>query len=360
MIEIIILISLSVFAVISVYNFFTSPQLIASSNTSNNPKFVSVLIPARNEENKISDLIASTLKQTFNYKEIIILDDNSDDKTFSVASSFQADNLRIYKGEGLPVGWLGKNWACHQLAEKAKGDYLLFLDADVELNSYAIESAINELEQNNLSLVSIFPTQRIKTLGESLIVPLMNWLLLAFLPLKLVHSSSTSAFVAANGQFMLWRKEDYLKIGGHQKVKDKIVEDMALARLAKQNHFKVKTLLGGNLVSCRMYDSFNDAYNGFQKNFYAGFSINALLFVLMIILLAIIFTSPIFLGLSVSGIIALSLIVIIRLSISVISKQNLFTNLLLHPFQMIFMLLIGILSVVKYKAGKLEWKSRRL
>ena len=360
MIESVILIALSVFAFISVYNLFTAPQLIVSSKTINNQKLISVLIPARNEENNISNIIVSVLAQTYPNIEVLILDDNSEDNTYRIASNYQSEIVKVYKGKKLPDGWLGKNWACHQLAEKANGDYLLFIDADVKLNSGALEAAINELEQNSLSLVSVFPTQKIQSIGENLIVPLMNWLLLAFLPLKLVYSSASSSFVAANGQFMMWKKEDYLKIGGHQKVKDKIVEDMELARLAKRNQLKIKTLLGKDLVVCRMYNSFNAAYKGFQKNFYAGFSINPILFFLMITSLTTIFTSPICLGLSISGIIALVLIFIIRFNISVISKQNIFVNFILHPFQMIFMFLIGTLSVIKYKTNKLEWKSRRL
>jgi cellulose synthase/poly-beta-1,6-N-acetylglucosamine synthase-like glycosyltransferase len=126
------------------------------------------------------------------------------------------------------------------LAQEAKGEYLLFLDADVELTSNVISSAVYELEKSSVTLLSIFPTQIIKSFGEHLIVPLMNWLLLTFLPLRFVYSSSSKAFVAANGQFMLWRKDDYFKIGGHETIKNKVVEDMELARLAKQNKLKLK------------------------------------------------------------------------------------------------------------------------
>lgn len=360
MIEIILIISLSVFTLVSIYNLLTAPVLTAKLNTRTQQKLVSILIPARNEEKNIFNCINSAINQTYTNLEIIVLDDNSTDKTFEIASGINHKNLKIIKGDRLPYNWLGKNWSCYQLAEKAKGNYLLFIDADVMISPTAVEAAVSEIEQNNFSLISVFPTQTMKSFGEYLIVPLMNWLLLAFLPLKLVYTSLNKSFIAANGQFMLWKKEDYYTIGGHQQVKNEIVEDMALAGLAKQNNLKIKTLLGGSLVNCRMYNSFNDAYNGFQKNFYAGFSINPILFLLIITSLTIIFTSPIYLGFSMVGIIALTLIIIIRLSISVISKQNSFTNILLHTFQMLFMLLIGTLSVIKYKTNKLKWKSRKL
>lgn len=360
MIEIILIISLSIFTLISVYNLFTAPELKIQQTNSTQQKLVSILIPARNEQKNISKCIGSVLNQSYSNKEIIVLDDNSDDDTFDLASSFRFENLKVLIGEKLTDNWLGKNWACHQLANKAEGNYLLFLDADVELAPGAIEAALTELEKTNLSLISIFPTQIMKSFGEHLIVPLMNWLLLVFLPLKFVYTSSGNSFVAANGQFMLWKKEDYFKLGGHQTVKNKIVEDMALGKLVKQNHLKVKTFLGGNLVFCRMYNSFTEAYYGFQKNFYSGFSINSILFLLLITALAAIFVLPLYFGLSIIGMILLTQIVIIRASISLKSKQNILANLLLHFLQMIFMLLIGTLSVIKYKTNKLEWKSRKL
>ena len=357
---IIILLSLSVFTTISVYNLFTAPVLRKSTSQNSKQKLVSVLIPARNEEKNISKCILGVLAQNYQSKEIIILDDGSIDKTYELALSFESDKAKVLKGKDLPKDWLGKNWACHQLAQQAKGEYLLFVDADVELRPEVISSAIYELENSIAALLSIFPTQIIKSLGEYLIVPLMNWLLLTFLPLRCVYSSSSKAFVAANGQFMLWKKEDYFNIGGHQTVKDKVVEDMELARLAKQNQLKVKTLLGGELVFCRMYESFNQAYNGFTKNFYAGFSLPPFMFIVIILFLFIVFASPfLFLMPPIHLFIVIALILIARVSVSIVSKQTLFVNVLLHPVQMLLMFCIGIISVIKFKTNRLEWKQRK-
>ncbi|HEX9252738.1 MAG TPA: hypothetical protein VF870_10880, partial [Ignavibacteriaceae bacterium] len=169
------------------------------------------------------------------------------------------------------------------------------------------------------------------------------------------------SFVAANGQFMLWRKADYFKLGEHQVVKGKVVEDMELARLAKQNGFKVKTLLGGNLVYCRMYNSFNEAYNGYQKNFYAGFSINPGFFIIIILFLLVVFLSPILIFINnIYYFIPLILVIIIRTAVSIKSKQNLLINIFLHLFQMLLMFWIGIVSVTKFKTKQLVWKQRKL
>lgn len=358
---IVLLISLSVFGLISIYNLFTAPVIKRVSQPSDNRNFVSVLIPARNEEKNIEKCLKGVLAQDYPNKEIIVLDDNSTDNTYRLASSFSTSNVKVLKGKALPANWFGKNWACHQLAQEAKGEYLLFVDADVEVTPEVISAAVYELEKSKTALLSIFPTQIIKSFGEHLIVPLMNWLLLTFLPLRFVYSCSSKAFVAANGQFMLWKKVGYFKIGGHEKVKNKVVEDMELARLAKQNKLKVKTMLGGKLVFCRMYESFNQAYNGFTKNFFAGFLLPPFSFLVIILFLLIAFVLPfLFLMPPVYSFILIAFILITRISVSIVSNQNLFINVLLHPVQMLFMFWIGINSLIKFKTKKIVWKQRKL
>ena len=159
---------------------------------------------------------------------------------------------------------------------------------------------------------------------------------------------------------MLWKNDDYYTAGGHEKVKNKVVEDMELARLTKHNKLKVKTMLGGKLVFCRMYESFNQAYSGFTKNFYAGFLLPPFSFLVIIIFLLIAFVLPfLFLMPPVYSFILISLILITRISVSIVSKQNLFINVLIHPVQMLLMFCIGIISLIKYKTKKIVWKQRK-
>jgi len=358
---ILLIISLSVFCSIAAFNFYTAPELKTLIANTNEDKLVSVLVPARNEEMNIVSCINGILSQSYKKIEIIIIDDCSTDNTYNIASSIKENNLKVIKGEILPEGWLGKNWACHQLAQNAAGEYLLFVDADVGIKKESISSAIHELNRTNAELISVFPTQLMKSFGEFIIVPLMNWLLLTFLPLKFVFTSSSNSFVAANGQFMLWKRDTYFNLGGHQKVKDKVVEDMELARLVKQNNFKVETLLGGDLVFCRMYSSFKQAYNGFAKNFYAGFSINPIFFILIIFFLFIVFIVPfIIITQSVFAIIPVLLVLAARFFVSLSSKQNWWINIILHPLQMILMIWIGIVSLIKFKSNSLVWKERKI
>lgn len=361
MLIIILLISLSVFTLISVYNLFTAPVIKPRSNTNKKEDLVSVLVPARNEERNISSCLNGILNQDYKNIEVIVLDDHSTDNTHDIVKLINSAKIKLLNGKELPEGWLGKNWACHQLAQNATGSYLLFIDADVEIMPKVISSAIFEIQESNASLISIFPTQKIKSIGEHLIVPLMNWLLLTFLPLKFVYLLNNKAFVAANGQFMLWKKDDYIKVGGHEIVKNKVVEDMELARLIKKSNLKVKTLLGGDLVYCKMYNSFTEAYAGFQKNFYAGFTVSPVFFLLIISFLFFVFVSPFFLVQAhLISAIPLLLVVISRASVSIKSRQNWLLHLLLHPFQMFLMLWIGIVSVIKFKTNSIVWKDRKI
>ena len=160
---------------------------------------------------------------------------------------------------------------------------------------------------------------------------------------------------------MFWSKDDYFKINGHEVVKDKVVEDMELARLIKNTKLKVKTLLGGDLVYCKMYYSFKEAYNGFQKNFYSGFTVSPAFFLLIISFLLLVFISPIFMiQNNFIAILPILLVIISRVSVSIKSKQTWFLHLLLHPLQMLFMFWIGIVSVIKFKKNSLVWKERKI
>lgn len=351
---------ITVVFIISAINFFTAPVLNNKPILNNENRLVSILIPARNEEKNISECVTSCLNQTYPNKEIIVIDDNSNDRTNELLQQF-SDKIKIISGAELPEGWLGKNWACHQLSQVAGGEYFLFVDADVRLRESAVDAAVKEINFSDIGMLSVFPTQIIKSLSEWLIVPLMNWLLLGFLPLIMVYKSNHKSFVAANGQFILWKKNVYKMIGGHMAVRNKTVEDMEFARLCKSKGVKIKTLLGGNLIFCRMYRNLKEAVNGFSKNFFQGFNTSGFIFLPVVFLIFISFLFPILVWENLYYSLGLiSLIVLSRIFISNKSNQNAFANILLHPAQMIIVFVVGVISVSKTYSGKLEWKSRKL
>lgn len=350
------------FLFISMYNFFTAPKLQCKKAFNDNT-FLSVLIPARNEEKNIGNILSDLINQSYKNFEVIVLNDNSIDATEEIIKSFTQKDKRIklINGKEIPEGWLGKNYACHQLSQQANGDLFLFIDADVLLSKYALESVLKTFEEKKIKMLSVFPTQIIQNISTYLVTPMMNWILLTFLPLKKVYSSKMKSFVAANGQLILIDRNTYFKIGGHESVKDKIVEDMELARKIKSLDLKMMTLLGNNVVSCKMYSSFKDAFNGFSKNFYSGFNTNPILFSLLLIFIQMVFILPTFLVLfDFKFILPVFLIVVSRIFISYISNQNILINTLLHPLQIIIVFLVGINSMMISYLGKTEWKGRKI
>ena len=353
----------SVLLIVTAYNYFMAPRMNKPKIFSDQQAKVSILIPARNEENNIENCLNSVFNSDYNNYEVKVLNDLSTDLTEQKVKAFQLKyrNLELLQGKELPDGWTGKNWACNQLAEKARGEFLLFLDADVIINPKAVQYAVAEIKDKKAHMLSIFPTQQIKSIGEWLIIPLMDWLLLTFLPLKKVYKSSNTAFAAANGQFMLFDKESYLLFGGHKKVKGKNVEDMEIARGFKQMRFKTITLLGNNYVTCRMYHNIKEASDGFTKNFYPGFNINGIKFILLLSFFSFLFILP-FLLIYLESIFILiaGIIFIERMFTSLLSRQRLWINILLYPPQMIILIIIGIKSLIDNKRKNVYWKGRNI
>jgi chlorobactene glucosyltransferase len=271
---------------------------------------VSICIPARNEEFSINTCVRSALNQTYSNCEILVLDDESDDKTSEILTGIQENvdgKLIILSGTPKPENWLGKNWACHQLSDASKGEILVFIDADVQLEPHTIDALVTRMTQDSkIGLLSVWPEQILITFWEQVLVPMVYYTLLGFLYLRYTEKPPrwipiwfrkffAPLFAAACGQFMAFRKDVYNEIGGHKSVKNKVVEDVELARLCIKNEYKVVNLSGKDAVYCRMYRSYNEIKQGFRKNFFSGFGESFLLFVFSGILHLITFILPLFL-----------------------------------------------------------------
>jgi glycosyltransferase involved in cell wall biosynthesis len=345
---------------VTVFNFLSNPKLPRSLKHHNEK--VSILIPARNEGDNILHLLQSILDQDYTNYEVIVLDDQSEDNTFSVVEDFTVRNpqFKIVKGKNLAQGWLGKNYACHQLSELASGKYLLFLDADEIIKKGLINSLIYRMDVGKLSLLSLFTNQQMITVSERLTVPLMHFILLNLLPLRLVKLSANPAFSAASGQCMFFLASNYHENKWHQRVKDKVVEDIEIMKLVKQDQFKAEALLANGLIYCRMYKNLIESLNGFSKNLLAGFGNNIIILLLYLLL---VIAGPVILitNFNINLIVLpLTLIILSRIMISFLSGQNVILNLILHPFQMLFFLLISIISIKKYIFKTGTWKGRTI
>ncbi len=323
---------------------------------------ISVLIPARNEQHNIGNILQDLINQDYQNIEIIVCNDHSEDDTKKVIESFihRDSRIQVFDSQPLPEGWLGKNWACHQLSQKAIGTYLLFVDSDVRMNNDLLSTTLQYHKNQKVGLLSIFPTQKMDSLGEYLTVPLMHYILLTLLPLILVRKSRYSSLSAANGQFMFFNAAQYKQIGPHFLVRNNKVEDILIAGIFKKNHIPVACITGIEAIRCRMYHNLNEGIQGFSKNmvtFFGNSYILALLFwgLTTLSLIFMPFTATLY-----QNILFFLLYFSTKIMVSIVAKQNIFKNIILSIPQHVIMLIIMIQSFIYSKNRKQIWKGRSI
>lgn len=349
-------------------NLVTRPWLkkdrnkLFSEGTPAAQALVSVLIPARNEASGIGSLLEDLIRHDYRNLEILVYDDLSTDGTAQKVREYERrdSRIRLIPGDKLPEGWLGKNHACHRLAGEARGQYFLFLDADVTIESGLIISALEHLRKHHLALLSIFPQQQLETRGELAVVPLMNWILVSMLPLILTRRSSRPSLSAANGQFMLFESGAYLQNQFHRQVRNQKVEDILIFRLMKRKRLRVQTLLSNGQVKCRMYRGFREAIQGFSKNVFEFFGGSVpLAFVFMLItLLGFV---PVWIALGPQ--VALGYLVVgltIRMLAALVSRQSLAGNFFFAPVQQISLILVILNGLNDRIKKQTTWKGRKV
>lgn len=345
---------------VTLFNFLSNPKLGRSPRHYEDK--VSILIPARDEAENIVNLLNSIQGQDYRNYEVIILDDHSSDNTWKLCEDFCRKDKRfnVIQGETLPADWLGKNYACYQLAKIATGRYFLFLDADELVKVGLINNAVHRMKLHRLNLLSLFTNQIMISLGERLLVPMMHFVLLNLLPLRLVRISKNPSFAAASGQFMMFDAETYHSNQWHEQVRSKVVEDIEIMKLLKTQGYRGEALLANNFIQCRMYRSFTEAVQGFSKNFFAGFNNNVLgLFFYLFLVVIGPLAAAVFLSTELV-LFAISLIVLSRVMISLLSGQNVLWNILLHPFQLLGLVIISVISVNKFYTKTIHWKGRAI
>ncbi|MGC9348152.1 MAG: glycosyltransferase [Anaerolineae bacterium] len=264
-------VALTIIAFITIVNVLTFPRMDEAPLPTRCPS-VSVLIPARNEADIIGSTLRRLLEQDYPNLEVIVLDDASTDGTTSAALAAAGgdDRLRVIQGAPLPEGWLGKNWACHQLGQAATGEILIFTDADVIWAPIAVARLVGEMEKRGGDLQTVWPTQITVTWTERLVVPLMAFVIVGYLPLLAVHHIPWPIFAAAMGQCLAFRRTAYDAVGGHAAVRDSIIEDVTFAKEIKRLGGRLRVADGGNVICCRMYHNWHEVANGFAKNILAG------------------------------------------------------------------------------------------
>ena len=228
------------------------------------PRRVSLLVPMRNEAARLAASLPAMLTQGAD--EIIMLDDESADGTGALARALVAGHPRARVEDGIPAPpeWVGKNWACHQLAAQASGSLLVFCDADVLLGEGAIDAVVTEMQVQRADVFSVFPRQVTATLGEHLIIPLIDDVLLCFLPFPLLSADVPQA-ATANGALLAFTQAAYRHCGGFAAVRNELIEDVAIARRVRRGGLKLGLVLGGQLVATRMYRDYREVLGGMSR-----------------------------------------------------------------------------------------------
>lgn len=235
---------------------------------------VSAVIPARNEEASIARAVESVARQP-EICELIVVDDHSTDRTAAILDELakRLPKLKVLRAGELPVGWTGKNHAVATAAVATTGEWLLFTDADTFHLPGAAAHALRDAARHGADVVSYSPEQETPTFWERALVPFVYWRLSQRYPLDRVNDAR-SADAAANGQYILVRREAYEAVGGHAAVAGEVLEDVALARRVKESGYRIFFAAGQGIVQTRMYRSFADMWEGWTKNLYPLFGGN--------------------------------------------------------------------------------------
>jgi hypothetical protein len=319
---------------------------------------VAVLLPLRDEAHRVEPCLRALLAQRgVPALEIVVLDDGSTDTTADLVRSIAGDRVRLITGSPLPPGWLGKPHACAQLAAATRAEILVFVDADVVLAPDAVAAAVALLE--GFDLVSPYPTIVAGSVGERLVQPLLQWSWLTFLPLRAMERSRRPSLAAAGGQFLAARAGTYRRAGGHAAVRDRVLEDIELARALKRAGGRIALADGSTLATCRMYTSWRDLADGYGKSLWASFGspAGAVAVVSMLIALYVLPFALLLTG-SLAGLVGYLCGVAGRVVTARATGGRSFPDALAHPVSIVAFAFLVAMSFRRRRQGRLAWKGR--
>ena len=248
---------------------------------------ISVLIPARDEERSIRAAVESVLQSRGVTLQVVVMDDSSTDRTAEIVMALAERDarVRLEQAPALPRGWNGKQHACWALAHAAHHPVLCFVDADVRLEPEALARMAAFLEGSGAALVSGFPRQVTVTTMEWLLLPLIHFVLLGFLPISRMRASPSPGFAAGCGQFLMVRSEPYFRADGHAAIRETMHDGLRLPRLLREHGERTDLADLTTLATCRMYTTAGQVWQGLAKNATEGLGAPARIVPITVLLL---------------------------------------------------------------------------
>lgn len=358
--------------------------VVGGSGSRDSGPVVSVCIPARNEAANIRACVQSLLGGTLEHIEVLVYNDQSTDGTGAILAEMASLDGRVVlpPTRALPAGWNGKQFGCDTLGRSARGDWLLFTDADVRFHPDALARTLAQAQAMRLDLLSTFPRQITGTLGERLAVPMIFFILFSYLPFPRMRRTNDPAASAGCGQFLFARREAYLASGGHAAFKDSMHDGVKMPRTFRRAGFKTDLFDGTDLCCVRMYTGLAQTWRGFTKNAFEGLgSIGLLGFITLVHLLAHVLPwvvvllwvfipafvtaaphdEPSMAGFAATGLVFAALAVlanILQRTLLMVRFRQPIVGVLLHPIGVLLMTAIQWRSWWLHITGRRVWRGR--
>jgi glycosyltransferase involved in cell wall biosynthesis len=332
---------------------------------------ISVLIPARNEAAGIRECLAHICRSEGVVLEVIVLDDHSTDGTDRVVQDFANDfdgRVRLERAPTLPAGWSGKQHACFVLSGHAKHDIITFLDADVRIEPAALLQMASFMQSSQASLVSGFPRQETGTILEKLLIPLINWLLVCYLPMDRMRKDKQPGLGAGCGQWFMTTRSAYTTVGGHEAVKDSFHDGVKLPRAYRRQGYMTDVCDATSAATCRMYRSASQVWNGLAKNAREGLGSPGIIVIWTVLLGAghlLPFVALLLVPwLSIYGVTATLIAIMLSYVPRILSAarfQQSWLSVALHPVGVALLLAIQWYATLRHWIGRpVGWKGRPL
>ena len=318
---------------------------------------ISILIPMRNEASRISQVMPMLHELRYPSYEVIVYDDQSTDTTYTQLLAYKRGNVHVIKGNTLPSGWRGKPHACMQLAQAAKGDILLFIDADVTMHHDTLTHLVATMQRQQTVALTGFPKFIATSVLEKLYTPLLHFFIHFHLPIVVAnYMPRFQAATGASGAFIAVQRDVYMAVGGHERVRNEVIEDVALFRAFKEHKQRAIICRIAQDVSCLMYGTNKATWQGFQKNVFKAFRENYVIGVVVCVLYMLFFIAPFIKGA------AIPMLCIIGMKVwSDYRAQQLSWWSFIMPINVMAYCVLLIATMIAHKRGnKTTWKGRIL